>query len=123
MTREQITRAYETAGYSIEEREKDPRYRILAEAADAYEQYLRNLRYIEDAVVDLRRGVEGQRGIASVYDTVLSNSSFQDIKRAAHRINALRDVLMHLPKGQGDGVVALVRAFVARNQISTVERG
>ena len=122
MTRERITTAYETAGYSIEEREKDPRYRILIEAADAFEQYQWNLGSLVDLADDLQRR-DREHGIGAVWDTVLEHSCITDIKRAAHRINALRDVLMHLPKGRDDAVTALVRASVARNQISTVERG
>lgn len=117
MTREQITRAYEKAGRTVEETQQDARHRMLIEAAAAYEQYQRSLRQIEDVVADLRRGAQGQRGIASVDEHVLSSSAFEDLKRAAQKVETIRRLLHWLPLPEEQPVADLIRTFVERKPI------
>ena len=119
MTRERIEKAYERAGYSVEETGKDPRCRILIDAADAYEQYLRHVRSIKDIAEGLQTGIAAN-GIGAVYDTVLQHSSIADIQTAAHKVNALRSVLAWMHHEKKDAVTDLIKAFVNR---SPVERG
>lgn len=114
MTRSQIDRAYEEAGRPDEETLRDPQHRMLIEAAAAYEEYQRSLRHIEDTITDLRRGVEGQRGIASVDEHVLSSSAFEDLKRAAQKVETIRRLLHWLPLPEERLIADLIRSFVER---------
>lgn len=121
MTRHQIEQAYEKAGWSREDRAQDARHLMLARAADAYERYEQSLTRIEDAVTDLRRGVEGTRGIASVEPCALSTSAIEDLRRAAQEIETVRQLLGGLPLPTETPIADLIRAFVERQAIEREE--
>ena len=116
MTREQITRAYEEAGRSLKETQQDPRHRMLIDAADAYERYQRSLRALCDLTATLHRH-DAEQGIGSIWDTVLEHSCIDDLKRAAHKVEAIRSLLHWLPLPDEKPIADLIRAFAEHKAI------
>ena len=89
VTREKV---YETAVASGVRRLDDPRIAILNAAADAFEKYDHQLRWLADTLADEVQKLNAH-GTDAIHATVLSTSLIDDVKQAASEFEVVKHLI------------------------------